>query len=667
MESGMIGRLIVCGTVAALLAAPAGAAAQAKPEAPAPPELAAKSLEELMSIEVQSVVGAAKHEQRVTEAPSSVTIVTAADIRTFGWRTMADVLRSVRGFYVTDDRNYSYLGVRGFGRPTDYNNRVLVLIDGHRLNDNVYDGALIGTEFPVDLDLVDRIEVIRGPGSALYGTSAFFAVVNVITRRGGAIGGGEVAAGAGTQHTYQARGTAGRAWTGGDLLVSATRMQRRGYADLYFPAFDSPETGAGHAIDMDRDESSSMFLNARAGQVMLQGAFSTRTKLVPTAAWDTQFGNPRFETTDRRAWLDASYSRTVGGTLVTGRAYVDHMGYEGAYPYPDDVMNMDSSEGTWMGGEVTGARRLGSRNRLIVGIEQRANLRQAQDNWDVPGEVYVHDDRSTNQGALFVQDEITLSRRWTATLGARWDWWTLGSGSVRPRAGLVYRTDSDLAVKLLYGEAFRAANVYELFYWEPSSQGNPNLRPELLRTSEVVFEQYIRGRVRFTATGFVTHIEDLIDQTESENGGVIHVNRGSAGAHGVETEAEYRSARGVLVRGSLVAQRATDRDTDADLSNAPERLATFQGALPLLNREMTVALDSTFVGRRRTREGRELDAFWLSNLVTTWQPRGASFMLQGTIANLFDRTYEHPVGTEIVPDTVTQNGRTASIRLSVRF
>jgi iron complex outermembrane receptor protein len=72
---------------------------------------------------VDSVEGAARHSQRLTEAPASVTIVTANDIETFGWRTLADVLKSVRGFHVTYDRNYSYLGVRAFGRPTDYNNR----------------------------------------------------------------------------------------------------------------------------------------------------------------------------------------------------------------------------------------------------------------------------------------------------------------------------------------------------------------------------------------------------------------------------------------------------------------------------------------------------------------------------------------------------------------
>ena len=227
----MMSRWIAGAWLACLLGAPSWAAAQAPPM----PPLNEKSLEELMAIEVASVVGAIKHEQRVTEAPSSVTVVTAADIRIFGWRTLGDVLRSVRGFYTTYDRNYTYLGVRGFGRPTDYNNRVLVMLDGHRLNDNIYNAAPIGTEGIVDLDLVERIEIIRGPGSALYGTSAFFAVVNVITRRGGAIGGVEVGGEAGLSQSYLARATAGWGWADkGDLLdlVQPARSRRAGRAVL---------------------------------------------------------------------------------------------------------------------------------------------------------------------------------------------------------------------------------------------------------------------------------------------------------------------------------------------------------------------------------------------------------------------------------------------------
>src|SRR6476620_3058888 len=109
------------------------------------------SLEELMSVRIDSVYGASGFKQKVTEAPASVTIITAEDIQRYGYRTLADLLRNVPGFYVNYDRNYSYVGVRGFGLPGHYNNTISLLVDGHRLNDNIFDGNVIGTDFPVDV------------------------------------------------------------------------------------------------------------------------------------------------------------------------------------------------------------------------------------------------------------------------------------------------------------------------------------------------------------------------------------------------------------------------------------------------------------------------------------------------------------------------------------
>ena len=122
------------------------------------PDLSEASLEQLGNIKVYS---ASKHFQLAGDAPSSVTLITADEIQQHGYRTLGDILQTVRGFFVTNDRNYSSVGVRGFARPGDYNTRILLLVDGHRLNDNIYDEAMIGTEFPIDIDLIERIEIIR--------------------------------------------------------------------------------------------------------------------------------------------------------------------------------------------------------------------------------------------------------------------------------------------------------------------------------------------------------------------------------------------------------------------------------------------------------------------------------------------------------------------------
>ena len=104
-------------------------------------DLSDLSFDELLTLKVQSVTAAEKHEQLITEAPSAVSIVTSADIQQLGYQTLGEVLSSVRGFYTRSDRNYTYLGVRGFNRPGDYNDRVLFLVNGHRMNDNVTGGA----------------------------------------------------------------------------------------------------------------------------------------------------------------------------------------------------------------------------------------------------------------------------------------------------------------------------------------------------------------------------------------------------------------------------------------------------------------------------------------------------------------------------------------------
>jgi outer membrane receptor for ferrienterochelin and colicin len=169
-------------------------------------DLANMSIEELMNVKVY---GASKFEQKVTNAPSFVTIVTADEIKKSGYRTLADILRSVSGFVITNDRNYTYAAVRGLGVTGDYNSRILILIDQHRINDNIYNSAFLGNDFILDVDTIERVEIIRGPGSALYGSSAFFAVINIITRKGGNVKGLEISGSGGTSESYKGRLTYG--------------------------------------------------------------------------------------------------------------------------------------------------------------------------------------------------------------------------------------------------------------------------------------------------------------------------------------------------------------------------------------------------------------------------------------------------------------------------
>jgi len=649
-----------------LLALLAGGAVPAHAQAPLPPDppgLADKSLEDLMSIEVGTVFGAARREQRVTEAPSSVTVVTAEDIRTFGWRTLAEALSGVRGFYVTNDRNYTYVGVRGFGRPSDYNNRVLVLVNGHRYNDNVYDQALIGNEFPLDLALVDRIEVIRGPGSALYGTSAFFAVINVVLRPGGAVGGSESSFEAGSFDTYRLRTSYGRRSASGfDSLLSVSHLSSDGQSVLYFPEYDDPAFNFGVNRNADRESATSLFGSVGRGRVTVQGAYASRRKTIPTGSYETTLDDRNF-TIDSRGWLDATVAGAFKGAALTGRAFGDYTGYRGTYVYAEDlVAGGDTADGAWLGLEGTASKRLGDRHQVTGGLEFRRNLWQDQGNYDVePHAVNIDSHYRSSQAAVYAQDEIQLHRRVTATVGGRYDWWSLTGGTVTPRVGLVYRTDADTAIKALYGEAYRDPTVYETNYY-PHPSGRV-LQPERLRTSEVVYEQYFGGALRFTATGYVTNARNLISQGAE----YYFENREQARSRGVEVEAERRWTSGILLRGSFVTQQTRDPLADVELSNSPRRLALVHAAAPLWSRKVAIAAESQYVGHRFSTRGTHIDGVWLTNVNVTFVPPRRPLSFSARVSNLFDTPYAHPVGFELRQDLMPQDGRSVSVRATLRF
>ena len=235
------------------------------------------SMEELMEVKVDTVFGASKHEQKVTEAPSAVSIVTADDIKQQGYRTLADVLRSVRGVYVTYDRGYNVIGMRGMNIPGDFGGRLLITVDGHRLNDPIYDAASSGMDFLLDVDLIERVEVIRGPGSSLYGNNAFLGVINVVTRKGRDVNGVELSGSAATFDTYTGRFTYGNQFTNGvELMISGTFYDSAGDRQLYYPEFAAINNGI--AQNMDGGRAGSGFASISWKGLSLEGGYVKRKK-----------------------------------------------------------------------------------------------------------------------------------------------------------------------------------------------------------------------------------------------------------------------------------------------------------------------------------------------------------------------------------------------------
>jgi iron complex outermembrane receptor protein len=277
-------------------------------------------------------VTASRHEQANEEAPSSLTIITAREISAHGYQTLAEALRGLAGLYVSNDRNYEYLGVRGFSIPGDYNTRVLLLVDGHPINENVWSMAGVGTDGPIDLNLVDRIEVVRGPGSALYGTSAILAVVQVITRRPTDRGRWESTVGIGSYGDE--RGSL--SWSGplgknAGALLSISGLDRDG-SKLFFTEY-ADQPGSGFTRGTDYDRFNQAYAAIQSGPLTLTVLRSDRTKGIPTAAYDCIFGDSRTNTIDRSfsGLLPAVVHEDVDLLL---RGYTDWCNYKGPGPPP---------------------------------------------------------------------------------------------------------------------------------------------------------------------------------------------------------------------------------------------------------------------------------------------------------------------------------------------
>ncbi|HKX31810.1 MAG TPA: TonB-dependent receptor [Blastocatellia bacterium] len=664
--------------ILAILILTAEGRAAAQSQLPAP-DLTETSLEELRKIEVRSVYSASKHLQKVTEAPSSVSIITADEIKKRGYRTLADILRGVRGFYVNYDRNYSYLGTRGFARPGDYNTRILLLVDGHRINDNIYGLAPIGTELPIEIDLIERIEIIRGPSSSLYGTSAFFATIDIITKQASQIKGVEASTEAASFGGYKERFSYGQKLDNGlELLLSASYYHSHGPRRLYIKEYDSLETNHGLTENTDDDRSKHFLINLSYRDFTLRGVYGAREKGIPTGAFATIFNDPHSRTIDRRGYLNLQYQHLFGNRLdLTASISYDLNSYDGSYVtgYADPearqlTVNRDLSHGEWWRGSLQLSKALWRRHKFTLGTEYQDNLRQDQSNYDEgPYFPYIDDRRDSKNSAFYLQDELAIRENVTLSAGVRYDYYTTFGGTAKPRLGLIYHPAPKTSLKALYGEAFRAPSNFEFYYAAVQSyKPNPGLKPETIRTGELVLEQYLGESVRLSASGYLYRISGLISQQpDPEDGLLTYQNLESVKSKGIELEMETKLIRGIEGHLSYTMQDTRDSQTRQLLTNSPRHLGKFNLVVPLVKWRAFADLELQYTSRRKTLAGAAADAFWLSNLTLFGQKLVKGLDLSLSLYNLFDRKYGDPGAEEHRQDLIEQNGRNFRLKLTYRF
>lgn len=633
--------------------------------------------EEMLFLEIPSVFTASKYEQKVTAAPSTVSIVTRGEISKYGYRTLADILRSVRSFHTSYDLQSEYLGVRGFGRPGDANTRILLLIDGHRVNDNIFDAATIGNDFPLDVDLIDRVEVVRGPGSSLYGSNAFFAVINVITRRGRDLQGTEISGSAASQQTYRSRVSYGDRFQGGlEMLLSGSWYDRQGHKRIYFPEFDTPATNNGVAENANSGQSKQLFSRLTLHDFTLEGVYADLDRQIPTGSFGTVFNDPRNGNGGHQGYAELQYQHLFPDQLeVQARATYSSFRNKGEYVYdygppgnPFLVVNKDEFSGDWWGAEFQASRPLFNRHRLVFGGEFRDNFRQDLKNYDLA--VYLDSQQDSRNLGLFLQDDIQLLSNLALSLGLRYDHFSSFGGTTSPRLALIYNPWEKTACKLLYGEAFRAPSAFENYYHDgyATQKPNPDLDPEKIKTYELVWEQYLGERLRGVATGYYYEIRDLIDLTlDPADGLLVFDNLARVKAHGVELELEGRLPAGWEGRISYTNQRTEDRETGITLDNSPRQQLKLNLTAPLWQERLFLALEEQYTSSRRSLSGEATGGFTVTNLTLSGHQLLPRLTFSLSVYNLFDKHYRDPVSAAHLQSAIAQEGRSFRGKLSYSF
>ena len=656
--------------LAIAIGGPAASAQERDPSREPPPDLSTLDLEQLLQVEI--VYAASKREQKLREAPSAVSVVTADEIKHHGYRTLADVLRSLPSFYVTYDRNYSYVGVRGFARPGDYSARVLLLVNGLRTNDNIYDQAYVGEEFLVDVDMIERVEVIRGPSAAIYGSSAFFAVINVVTKRAGDMPVAEMAATATSLGGYGGRISYARNRDNGvSLLLSASYAEAEGAERLYFREFDDPSTNNGVVQNADDEHHRRFLASISKGAFSLQTSHVSRNKRVPTGSYATLFNDGRFRTTDELTLTSLGYARSSGeGSSVDARLHAGQYRYHAAYPYePSLPANQDGAWGEWWGADVDVTRSLFRHHLVTAGFEYRDNYRQDQRNFDPePYAVWVDEQQSSRRAAAFVQDELRLFRALILYGGVRFDWYQTFGSAISPRIGAIYLPNDATTLKVLFGRAFRAPSEYEFHYASELYKTDPSLHPEEIETVEVVAERLLGRTVRVSAAGFRNRITDLIALTQDPTDDLLVFRNAEAiDSDGLELGLDANRGGGISGRASYSVQRTRDHDTGLILTNSPRQMAKLQLSAVLPGTSISAGLGTYMMSSRRTLAGERASGHGVTNL-TVIAPRVLGRLAVTTsIYNLFDARYGDPGSEEHAQDIIEQDGRTFRVKASIQF
>ncbi len=649
---------------------------------------------EISLVPKREVIAVSRYKESLDDAPSSVSIISREEILAFGYPTIAEALRGVRGFAISNDRAYASAGVRGLGQPDDYGNRLLVLSDGQSLNDNIANSSAIGTNARVDLHDVDRIEVVRGPGSLLYGTGALSGVVNLVSRprdEPDSVHGGfgtyddaVVHARAGFHYDFKPDKSVGM-WA----TVSAAHSD--GY-DVAVPNLPQSNFTLKAQVARQVEAFSSASTAGRAwwGPVTLQWFYNHRQQSVPVGAYGTTFDDPSTTLSDTRMMAELRVEPRLGKYVeLFARAHANHsVSHETFAGAPDSVEDYD---GTWFGAEARVVVTPREWLRLTAGGEAQVDPQASMTGYYVnpdgtpqPGPAYLDEPHPYVFGAGYVIADASPWSWVRATGGVRVDGYSTFGPIAVPRATLVFKPARGSVIKVMGGRAFRAPSVYEQFYHAPDFQvraDDPKRRlslgPESIWSGEVEYSQRFLDDWVALLAGYTGYVEGLID-TVNDTSVMNEVQRRYANnpspalLAGLDVEIRREFRRGWMLSASYGYEHAQFLGTtlaDPRLVNAPEHMAAFKGIVPVIRDLVSAALRLSVEAPRRIA---------LDSPDTTGTALIVDATVSGTLRdyglhytvgvyNVADVRYQVPVSSTFLSPTMPQNGRTFLLDLLGTF
>lgn len=667
--------------------------------------------------------------EHISRAPSVATVITAKEIEAMGARTLDEVLEYIPGVHVSRSVNrfnaiYSIRGIH-----TNYNPQVLFLINGEPKNDFITGARLPG--FRLGVENISRIEVIRGPGSAVHGADALSGVINVITKDATDITGSVAGARVGSFDTYDTWVQHGDRYNNWHVALSLEHNKSNGDPDRIIDSdlqtiFDNLFTtnaslAPGSASTQYEMLNTSVKLSDNQWELWLnswnlrnagQGA-GVAMALDPQGRQDADdylavlsYKKPDLakhlgsetKVSIRRIEQQATFQLFPPNSLLLigddGNAFTKGGGLaffvDGYHGNPGGTENTESFSNTFTynGHEKHTIRfALGASHTQVTGIEtknfgpgvingtalDRNNITVIDGELtDVSNTPYVFmANKSRINRFLSLQDEWLINTDWEFTAGIRHDHYSDFGDTTNPRLALVWGTTKTLVTKLLYGEAFRAPSATELYFKNnPSAIGNPDVKPETIKVTELVFDYRPVSTLESTLNLFKYQLKDLID---TKNGTVKNIN--NQDGYGVEIDTSWQASDQTRLRLNYAWQHSEDSRTGEQIANAPEQQLSLS-----LHQQVTerCALNpqANWVGKRNRIEADNrptLTGYSIVDVTMNCHYANNALSVSAGVKNAFDTDAREPslfntdLGAAPVPKDYPLEGRSFFVGAAYHF